>query len=78
MGVSDIFFNNKTISKITLSKNLKNTLSHLKTNTLLRINRSYVINVNEIESIDNWHVKIYNIKETILSKKALGILSVNY
>lgn len=62
---TDIFFNDKTISKITLSKNLKKTLSNLKTNIILRINRSYAINMNEIESIDNWHVKLFNIKETI-------------
>ena len=71
MGVPQIFFLMiKQSHKITLSKNLKNHVSNLKANIILRINRSYAINMNEIESIDNWHVKLFNaLKETIIVQK---------
>lgn len=60
---TNILFKDK--SKITLSKNLKNTLAHINVNNILRVNRSYAINIDEIESFDNWHIKLYNRKESI-------------
>lgn len=56
----------KDSNKITLSKNLKRTLCLLKAKHIQKINRSYAININEIESIDQWSIKLFNKKESLL------------
>jgi len=54
----DIFFKENEFLKITLSRNLKAILLLLKAENIRRIHRSYAINLNEIVSIDKWHIKL--------------------
>ncbi|TGV01801.1 response regulator transcription factor [Flavivirga rizhaonensis] len=62
-----IFFKDTPTPKITLSKNFKKTLSILKVKSILRIHRSYAININEIETIEEGkQIKLIGCGETFV------------